>query len=169
MRSAGTAARPAGSTLHGSMSRSAVETTAGRSTRTCAQPSSCSARMSSVRSREREVAGAGDEGEPEQLGELGADLAGVGVDRVAAGEHEVEAAEVVDGGGERTRGGEGVGAGERRVGDEDAVGMSTSRSGPHAIASRSTSSAAGGPSVMTVTVPPCSAARATAWATARRQ
>ena len=39
---------------------------------------------------DREVAHAGEERQVEQLGELGTDLAGVGVDRVAAGEHEIE-------------------------------------------------------------------------------
>ena len=112
------------------MSRSAVDTTAGRSTRTCAQPSSCSARMSRVVLGEGEVAGAGDERQPEELGELGADLAGVGVDRVAAREHEVEPAEVLDRAGERARGGEGVGAGERGIGDEDAAAVDVAVDAP---------------------------------------
>ena len=85
MRSAGTAARPSGSTLHGSMSRSAVESTAGSSTSAWTQPSSCSQRRCSgpVR-RARGGARRCANGRSSELGELGTDLAGVGVDRVAA-------------------------------------------------------------------------------------
>ena len=117
---------------------------------------------------EGEVPRAGDEGESEQLRELGADLPGVGVDGVAAGEHEIEATEMLEGRGERARRGEGVGTGERQVGDEHAPAVDA-RSVPHATASRRVSSADDGPSVTTVTVPPWSAAMATACATARRQ
>ena len=101
MRSAGTAARPGGSTFAGSHSRSAHDSTAGSSTSACIQPSSCSQRASTTRSVDREVAHAGEEREVEQLGHLGPDLAGVGVDRVATGEHEVERAFTVERGGER--------------------------------------------------------------------
>ena len=55
-------------------------------------------------------------GQVEQLGELGTDLAGVGIDRVAAREHEVERALARERGGERLRGRERVGARERGVG-----------------------------------------------------
>ena len=54
-------------------------------------------------------------------------------------------------GGERAGGGERVGAGEGGIGDEHARQRSTSRSIAQAIASRSTSSADGGPSVTNVT------------------
>ena len=74
--------------------------------------------------------GAGDERQAEELGELGTDLAGVGVDRVAPGEHEVEATEVLDGGGERPRGREGVGTGEGRVGDEHAAAVDVAVGAP---------------------------------------
>ena len=111
---------------------------------------------------------AGREREVEQLGELGADLAGVGVDRVAPDEHEVERAVVADRRRERACRRERVGARERRVGDEHAVDLD-SRAIAHAIASRSVSSADGGPSVSTVHDPPCSATSATPWETARRQ
>ncbi len=69
-----------------------------------------------------EVTDAGEEGEVEQLGELGADLAGVGVHRVATDEDEVERADVFERGGERPCRGQRVGAGERGVGHEHAVG-----------------------------------------------
>jgi hypothetical protein len=47
--------------------------------------------------------------------------------------------------------------------------MCTPWSAPKAMASRSTLSALGGPSVMTVRVPPVAWANACPWATARRQ
>ncbi len=47
--------------------------------------------------------------------------------------------------------------------------MSTPSSAPHATASRSASSAEGGPRVKTVHVPPDSRANATPWLMARRQ
>ena len=130
MRSAGTAARPGGSTLVGSHSRSAHERTAGSSTSACSQPSSCSQRASTRVAVDREVADAGEEREVEQLGELGTDLAGVGVDRVAAGEHEVERAFARERGGERLRGRERVGAGERGVGDVHAVDVDAAIESP---------------------------------------
>jgi hypothetical protein len=84
---------------------------------------------------------AGGEREAEELGELGPDLPGVGVDRVAADEHDVEGALAL-----------------------------TFAAWAHAIASRNTSSALGGPSVNTVTEPPlAAAASSTACDTARRQ
>ena len=69
-------------------------------------------------------------GKVAQLGELGADLTGVGVDRVAAGEHEVERAVVCERGRERLRGGERVGTGERGVGDEHAVDVDVAVEAP---------------------------------------
>ena len=58
MRSAGTAARPGGSTLAGSISRSAHERIAGRRTSACSQPSSCSQRAETSVAVDREVADA---------------------------------------------------------------------------------------------------------------
>ena len=83
MRDAGTRARPSGSTLAGSHNRSAHDSTAGRRSSAWSHPSSCSHRTWSVVAVEREVAHAGHERQVEQLGELGTDLAGVGVERVA--------------------------------------------------------------------------------------
>ena len=51
----------------------------------------------------------------EELGDLRADLAGVGVDRVAAAQHEVERALVLERRGQGPRGRQRVGAGERGV------------------------------------------------------
>jgi hypothetical protein len=58
------------------------------------------------------VSHAGGEREVEELGELGSDLAGVGIDGVSAREHEVERTLAGDRGGECTRGRERVAAGE---------------------------------------------------------
>ena len=68
-----------------------------------------------------EVAHTGREREVEELGQLGPDLAGVGVDRVPPDEDEVERAGVGQRGGERAGRREGVGAGERGVGDQHPV------------------------------------------------
>ena len=153
---AGTAARPVGvdlarvdEPLRGRDDRRAGATSAWT------KPSSCSQRTCSTPSRvEVEVAHAGREREVEQLGELGTDLAGVGVDRVAADEHEVERAlDAVSAAASARAVAERVGAGERAVGDRARRPSSTSRSVAHAIASRSASSAGGGPSVNTVHVP----------------
>ncbi len=116
--------------MAGSISRSAYDRIAGSSTSAWSQPSSCSQRALTCVAVDGEVAHAGEEREVEQLRELGADLAGVGVDRVAAGEHEVERAFVFERGGERGRGGERVGAGERGVGDEHAVDVDVAREAP---------------------------------------
>ena len=75
---------------------------------------------------DREVPNTGQEGEVEQLGELGADLAGVGVDRIAAGQHEIEPCSLLRGlvlerGRERLGRRECVGSCERDVGDVHAV------------------------------------------------
>ena len=70
-----------------------------------------------------EVTDARGEREIEQLGESGADLPGVGIDRVATGEHEVERPLARDGRGERACRRERVGSRERRVGDEHAVDL----------------------------------------------
>ena len=104
------------------MSRSAVESTAGNATSACTQPSSCSQRADATPSFDVEVTHAGEEGQTDQLGELGTHLAGVAVDGVAPDEHEIERPELLDRGGERPRRRQGVGTGEGAVGDEHAVG-----------------------------------------------
>ncbi len=68
-----------------------------------------------------QVAHTGRERQVEQLGQLRADLAGVGVDGVAAEEHEVERSLVLDRCRERARRREGVGTGERGIGDEHSL------------------------------------------------
>ena len=68
-----------------------------------------------------ELPDTGDEGEVEDLGRLGSDLAGVGVHRVATDQHEIEGPLSLERGGQRPGGGQRVRAGERRVRDEDAV------------------------------------------------
>ena len=69
---------------------------------------------------EREVPHAGRERQAEQLGQLRADLARVGVDGVPAREDEIERALVANRRGERRGGGERVGAGEGPIGDQHA-------------------------------------------------
>ena len=66
---------------------------------------------------DREVAHAREEREVEQLGQLRSDLAGVGVDRVAAGQHEIEGTGSRQRGRKRACGRERVGPGERDIGD----------------------------------------------------
>ena len=82
------------------------------------------------RAFDREVANAAEEREIAQLRELGSDLAGIGVDRIATGQDEVERARVGEHGRERLRGGEGVGAGEGRVGDEHTVDLDRALDAP---------------------------------------
>ncbi len=55
------------------------------------------------------------EGEVQQLGQLGSDLAGLAVERIEPEQHEVVGAGHPHGGGQRPRRGQGVGAGERGV------------------------------------------------------
>ena len=69
-------------------------------------------------------------GKVEQLGQLGPDLAGVGVERVAAHEDQVERPFAIDRGLERGGGCERVAAGERRVGDEHAVDLDVAFEAP---------------------------------------
>ena len=80
---------------------------------------------------DREVADAGEERQVEQLGELGADLAGVGVDRVAArrarGRTGLRARARRP---SALRGGQRVGAGERGVGHEHAVDVDVALESP---------------------------------------
>ena len=170
MRPAGTAARPAASTLHGEISRSAHDSTAGRSTSASTQPSSCSHRArrdrpsrASVRTpvrngRSRSSASSGGtwpvsastEWRPDRIRSKGP------VRRSAAASARAVA-----------RVSEPAKAGSVMM----TPSVSAPRSSPQAIASRSESSALGGPSVMTVTVDEGSgpAASSTAWDTARRQ
>jgi hypothetical protein len=68
-----------------------------------------------------EVADPRHERQIEQLGELGTDLTGVGVDRVPTGEDEIERPEALEGGGERAGGGERVRSGERGIRHEHPV------------------------------------------------
>ena len=103
------------------------------------------------------------EGEIQQLGDLGPHLTRLTVDGVAAEEHEVEGA-----------GGPSAAASARAVASvSDPANASsqtwTPESAPQATASRSTSSALGGPRVTTVHEPPVAPARMTPWDTARRQ
>ncbi len=79
---------------------------------------------------EREVADRRREGQVEELGELRPHLAGVGVDGVAAGDHEVEGPDGPERAGERGRGGEGVGARERFIAHEDAAGADAAVEAP---------------------------------------
>ena len=128
--------------LHGSISRSAVLSTAGSATVASSHASSCSQptphRVSAE--VELELLHPGGEGEVEQLGQLGADLAGLGVDRVAAarGSGRTVAAAPI------------AAASARAVASESLPAKagsltSTASSAPKASASRSTSSADGGP------------------------
>ena len=57
----------------------------------------------------------GREGQAQQLGHLDGHLAGVGVERVEPGQHQVERPLAPDGRGQRHRGGQGVAAGEGRI------------------------------------------------------
>ena len=92
IRSAGTAARPSGSTLHGSHSRSATDRTAGSCTSTSCLPSSSSSsrRSQPPASSSRRTPPA--KGKPSSSASSGPDLAGLAVERVAAHQHEVEGA-----------------------------------------------------------------------------
>ena len=76
------------------------------------------------------MAHTGEEREVEQLGQLGPDLAGVGVDRVPAREHEVERAFSREGGGQRLGRRERVGTGERGVGHVDTVDVDAAIESP---------------------------------------
>ena len=168
MRLSDTAARPAGSTLHGSINRSAVDTIAGNATRSCAQPSSYSARMSSMPSASVRCRAPVTNGRSSRWASSGPTCP-------------VSASTEFRPTSTRSKDSPSPSAAESaravaRVSDPANAGsvirtpsISTSRSSPQATASRRLSSAAGGPSVNTVTVACCSAARATACATARRQ
>jgi hypothetical protein len=83
-----------------------------------------------ARSFQREMAHARQKREIEQLRQLGRHLPGVGVDRVAAGEDQFERARAADGGRQRVRSRQRVGARERGVGDEDAVDVDIAREAP---------------------------------------
>ncbi len=72
---------------------------------------------------DREVSHPAQERQVAHVRELWRDLTGVGVDGVAAGEHEIERTLLPERGRERLCGGEGVGSSERRVGDEHTVGV----------------------------------------------
>ena len=150
MRSAGTAARPGGSTFVGSHSRSAHDKHRGQLDLGLHPAVVVLAARVDACAVDREVAHAGEERQVEQLGELGADLAGVGVDRVAAGEHEVERALARRGPRPAPCAVASVSEPANAASVTCTPSMSTSRSRPHAIASRNVSSAAGGPSVNTV-------------------
>ena len=79
-----------------------------------------------------DAADAGDLRQAELLGDLRADLGGVAVDRLAAAEHEVGGAELLDRAGERVARGQRVGAGERPVGEQDdLVGAAVQRLAQH--------------------------------------
>ena len=116
------------------------------------------------------VTHAGEKREVEELGELGTDLASIGIHRVAPGDNEIERPFP-----RRARRPARVAV--ANVSDPANAGsvmctpsMSTPRSSPHAIASRNVSSASGGPSVITVTCEPVrSDASSTALLTARLQ
>ena len=128
--SAGTVARSSGGILHGSINRSAVEMIAGRSISACTQPSSCSQRRCRVvrlRLRWRTPVA---NGRSNSSGELGADLAGVGVDRVAPDDDEIERPLALECSCQRLRCRERVGPGEGRVGDQHAVGRNVGGSPP---------------------------------------
>jgi hypothetical protein len=79
---------------------------------------------------DREMADAGEEGQVEQFGELGTNLTGVGVDRVAAREQKVERPLTAERGGERLRGRKRVGARERGVGDVHARDVDVALASP---------------------------------------
>ena len=77
-------------------------------------------------------ADAGDLRVAQLLGRLRAHLRRVAVDRLAAAEHEVRAAELLDGQRERVARGQRVGAGERLVGEQDdLVGAAVQRLAQH--------------------------------------
>ena len=76
-----------------------------------------------MRAFDAEVAHTGREREVEELGDLWSDLAGVGVDGVAAAQDQVERTVSLQCRCERAGGRERVGACERRIGDEHAVDL----------------------------------------------
>ena len=166
---AGTAARPSGSTLHGSMSRSAVERSAGRRTSAWSQPSS-----SSQRACTRPSGSIARWRTPVRNGRSSSSASSGGTWPVSAST-ELRPAITRSNGPVASI----VAASARAVASvsepanaasvTSTPSIATSRSSPHATASRTESSAAGGPSATTVTEPPCSSTSATAWATARRQ
>ena len=71
-----------------------------------------------------------DERQVEQRRDFRPDLAGVGVDRVAAGEHEIERALASERRRQRFRRREGVGAGERSVGHVHALDVDVALEAP---------------------------------------
>jgi hypothetical protein len=76
----------------------------------------------------------GEEGQAQHGRHLRWDLSGVGIDRVAAEQDEIERALVLEGGGERPGGGPGVAAGEGEVGDVDAlIGAEGDRLAQHVL------------------------------------
>ena len=116
-RSADTARRPSGSTLHGSHSRSATETTAGRVMSTSSEPSSSSRSSSSPPSTSSRRRGATRERHARQLRQLRADLSGVTVRRIPTDEHEIERPLVGQCGRQRPGRRQRVRPDERRVAD----------------------------------------------------
>ena len=122
-REAGTVARPSGSTLQGSQSRSATESTAGSEISTSCMPSSCSSsrrRKEPSSSSRRTPLG---EGEVEQRRHLGPHLTRLAVDGVAAEQDEVE------GSGDAQRGRQGPRRGERVRSRERGIGHVQARGG----------------------------------------
>ncbi len=175
MRSAGTAARPAGSTLAGSIRRSAHERIAGSSTSASSQPSSCSQRADT-----RSVDDLARWRTPLRNG-TSQSCASSGPTWPVSASTELRPTSTRSKGPPEWRAtcasALASACAVARVSEPPNAGsvtstpsMSTSCSSPHAIDSRSASSAAGGPSVMTVTCDPGrAAASSTAWLTARRQ
>ena len=112
---------------------------------------------------EIEALHARDEGQVEQFRHLGADLAGVGVDRVAAGEDEVERSFALEYRRQRSGGCQRVRPGELRVGDEHArVGSPGDRLAQRVLG-------CGRPERDDLHAPPVAAASSTPLLTARRQ
>ena len=144
----GTAARSGGSTFAGSMSRSAHDRIAGRSSSACIHPSSCSQRActrvpSSARWRT-----------PVRNGRSSSSASSAGTCPVSAST-ELRPVRIRSNGPARRTAADNacavasVSACERGVGDEDAVDVDVARGPTRSL--RSVSSAAGGPSVRTVT------------------
>ena len=126
----GTSARSAGSTLAGSQSRSAHDRIAGSSSSACIHPSSCSQRaLTCVPSIARWRTPVRN-GRSSSSAIWRADLAGVGVDRVAAGEDQIERALAFEHLRQHRRGREGVGARVDGIGDEHAVDVDVAGEAP---------------------------------------
>ena len=162
-RSAGTAARPAGSTLQGSQRRSATDRTAGRVISASWVPSSCSSSRRSAAPRSSRWRTPLAKGRSSSSATSGPTWP-------VSPSMELRPSST------RSKGpaARSAAASARALASVSDPANASSQtcspeSAPQATASRSASSALGGPRVTTVQVPPVAAASETPWETARRQ